>query len=248
MKKVILITTALLFSAFSAFAQSNEAILSQVGDDNSATIDQAGDLNYTSLSQEDGATADIDQIDASSSFVSLSQIGSSSATILQNNKNSVQGFSDQWNTAESSKLATQSGSGSTMEITQLSTWNQAYVDQYGDNNSMSVLQDGGNSNIARLMQDGNGNVMDIDLIGGINRVKAVQYGDGNTATVSVEGVGNNEFNNGTSFIYQDGMDHTATVGITGDRNFYDIYQSGSAHTATVTATGNDNSAVITQSN
>ena len=120
MKKVLLITITLLFAAVSAFAQSNEATLSQVGNDNTATIDQIGDLNYTSLSQADGATADIDQISASKSFVSLSQIGASSATILQNNKNSVAGFGDQWNTAQSSKLATQSGTGSTMKITQLS--------------------------------------------------------------------------------------------------------------------------------
>ncbi|WP_340106024.1 hypothetical protein [Rhodohalobacter sp. 8-1] len=249
MKKVLLIITTLLFTAFSAFAQSNEATLSQIGDDNTATIDQVGDLNYTSLTQEDGATADIDQIDASSSFVSLSQIGSSSATIFQTNKNSVQGFTDQWNTPAASKLATQEGSGNTMDITQLSEFNQAYVDQFGDNNSMSILQDGGISNIARILQDGTGNSIDVDLIGSINRVNAQQYGVGNSATVSVTGDKNNEFGGtGSSYIYQDGMDHTATVTLMGDENFYDISQMGSAQTATVTATGNGNSAVITQSN
>lgn len=248
MKKAIIITLAFLFAAVSAFAQSNEAVLSQSGDNNDANIEQIGSMNYTSLSQEDGAFADIDQVSASESFVSLSQIGSSSATILQNNKNSVQGFTDSWNTAAASKLATQSGSGSTMNITQLSTFNQAYVDQLGDNNSMTILQDGGISNIARLMQDGSDNSVDVSLIGSINRVKAEQYGDGNSVTVSVTGDHNNEFNNGTSFIYQDGSDHTATVTIMGNYNFYDISQMGSDHTATVSVMGNDNTATITQSN
>lgn len=234
MKKSTIITIAFLFAAVSAFAQSNDASVEQTGDNNSATVDQVGDLNYTSLSQEDGATADIDQIDASESFVSLSQIGGSSATILQNNKNSVQGFSDQPSTPQASKLATQSGSGSTMEITQLSNFNQAYVDQLGDNNSMSILQDGGISNIARVMQDGSGNSVNIDLLGSINRVKAEQYGVGNSATVSVTGDHNNESNGGTSFLYQDGMDNTASVTVTGDYNFYDVSQVGNSNTATVT--------------
>lgn len=234
MKKLTTLSIALFIAAGSAFAQSNDATVDQVGNNNSATVDQVGDLNITSLTQEDGATADIDQIDASESFVSLSQIGSSSATILQNNKNSVQGFSDTHMTDKEDRLATQSGSGSTMDITQLSLFNQAYVDQFGDNNSMSILQDGGNSNVARLMQNGDHNTMDVDLIGGTNRVKAEQYGDDNTAIVSVTGVHNNEFNNGTSFVYQDGMDNTATITVTGDYNFYDVSQEGNSNTATVT--------------
>lgn len=238
----------MLFTAGMAFAQSNEATVTQAGDDNSADIEQVGNLNYTSLSQADGATANIDQVSASESFVSLSQIGASSTTILQNNKNSVQGFSDSHLTDTEDKLATQSGTGSTMDITQLSTFNQAYVDQLGDGNIMSILQEGGNSNVARLMQDGNNNEMDVDLIGGVNRVKAEQYGDGNTANVSITGVHNNEFNNGSSFVYQDGTDHMSTVTVIGDYNFYDIHQTGSIQTATVTVTGNNNTAAITQSN
>ncbi len=248
MKKLTTLLVAMLFSAGMAFAQSNEAVVSQSGDDNTADIEQVGDLNYTSLSQADGATADIDQVSATESFVSLSQVGASNATILQNNKNSVQGFNDQWNTPESNKLATQSGSGSTMEITQLSTWNQAYVDQFGDNNTMSVFQDDGNSNVARLIQDGNDNVMDIDLIGGTNRIKGEQYSDGNMATVIVTGSHNNEFNNGTSFVYQDGMQNTATVTVTGDFNFYDISQIGSNNMANLSLAGNNNVATVTQSN
>ena len=92
--------------------------------------------------------------------------------------------------------------------------------------------------------------MDIALSGGSirNRVKAEQYGDGNTATVDITGSANNETSAGSSYIYQNGMDHTTTVSIMGDGNFYDVSQMGSGHTSTVTATGNDNSAVITQSN
>lgn len=255
MKKILTLLVAFLFTAGLAFAQNNDANVTQTGNTNEAQIDQVVSIGATvNLSQTENGSgssfADIDQT-GGANFVNLEQIGNNSATIDQDGKHTVAGFSSAPGTGLDYPAIQENTGGdqNVLNITQRNNFSQVRVDQIGSGNSIDVYQGGGISNVARLNQLGDSNIMDVSLDGSINRVEIQQLGvGGHTANVDIVGEANNMTSTGSSYIYQDGQGHTSDVMITGDANYYNIYQTGVSNTANVTVNGSGNTALITQSN
>jgi hypothetical protein len=80
--------------------------------------------------------------------------------------------------------------------------NIAYINQIGNNNGVSVSQDGLNQ-FARTYQDGNRNDIKITQSGAPNRAEVTQYGNNNAITYKQVGSG--------AVIKQQGFGHQATV-------------------------------------
>ena len=92
MKTLLTLTTALLFTAGSAFAQSNDATVDQIGNDNDSEITQSG-LSNTAYIQQGGFGGGA--VQSNNAEATIEQAGSmNDATIKQR-----QGFSG--GTAES---------------------------------------------------------------------------------------------------------------------------------------------------
>jgi hypothetical protein len=119
-----------------------------------------------------------------------------------------------------------------------STANSIYIDQVGDNNNITVLQDG-QGHSASITTGANTNVDYATL-------SIIQQGTGyKTAAVDIRsGINNN------ASIQQDGAgNHTANIQIfSGNGNTANVTQTGNAnHIAEVKLTGNNNLANVNQS-
>lgn len=228
MKTLLTLTTALLFTAGSAFAQTNDASIDQVGDDHDATITQAGSMNMAYVEQTadagregaDVGTADVTQT-GSDNYVNLRQrsfYGDSEATITQlGDGNSVQGTS------------------ATSQFLQNHGLNVVDVMMEGDDNTLYTLASEAQKNVNTFLLDilGDANMVgmkqhfgygDIDIEGDANMVTLAQHANSNANA------------------------HSALVDIFGSENTVDVSQTGHAQTATVDVTGSFNTSAITQSN
>jgi hypothetical protein len=228
MKTLLTLTTALLFTAGSAFAQSNDASIDQVGDDHDATISQTGATNTAYVEQTadagregaDVGTATVTQT-GDENYVNLRQrsfYGDSEATITQlGSGNSVRG------TSESSEFLQNHG------------LNVVDVMMAGDDNTLYSLASEAQKNVNTFL---------LDILGNENTVGMKQHfgngdvdidGDANTVTLSQHA--NNNLNA-----------HSAIVDILGSENMIDVSQTGYSQTATVDVTGSFNTSTVTQSN
>lgn len=229
MKTLLTLTTALIFTAGSAFAQTNDASIDQVGDDHEATISQTGSMNAAYVTQtadagregDDLGTATVTQ-DGSENYVNLRQrsfYGDSEATITQlGDGNSVRGSSlgsefvqnhglnviDVMMDGDDNTLYSLVGSAAQKNV------NTLLLDILGDNNSVGLFQHFGFG--------------DVDIDGSSNSVSLSQRSSANATA------------------------QTAYVDIMGSDNMVGITQTGESHTATVDVTGSFNSSTITQSN
>lgn len=228
MKTLLTLTTALLFTAGSAFAQTNDASIDQVGDDHEATITQAGSMNMAYVEQTadagregaDVGTATVSQT-GDENYVNLRQrsfFGDSEATITQlGDGNSVQG------TSAASAFLQNHG------------LNVIDVRMEGDDNTLYSLRGEAQKNVNTLL---------LDILGDGNSVGLLQeFGFGD---VDIEGSSNSVVLDQKSS--SNATAQSAHVDIMGSDNMVDVYQRGGSHMADVDMTGSFNSASITQGN
>lgn len=215
MKKLLTLSTALLFTAGAAFAQSNDATLSQDGDDNEATIEQMGASNSAELNQgfdgqgQNGAFGEIIQ-DGEGNDASLNQRA--------------------WG-----------NDGNDHSIEQLGFGNTGDVDIYNGDNSGYLLQEGlGNS--ARMVQSGTGHESLILQTGVENYAQSSTTGGTGNQTAIVQGIPS-EFTGGMGIQGQLSLDdapivplfgsveNVATLSVSGSNNMAGILQVGGGNTA-----------------
>ena len=228
MKTLLTLTTALLFTAGSAFAQTNDASIDQIGDDHEATITQAGSMNMAYVEQTADAGREGADVGAatvtqtgSENYVNLLQrsfFGDSEATITQiGDGNSVRG------TSETSAFKQNHG------------LNVIDVTMVGDDNTLYSLAGEAQKNANTFL---------LDILGDNNMVGMFQHFG--YADVDIEGSSNSvvvDQRSGANATAQ-----TALVDIFGGDNTVGITQTGDSHTATVDVIGSFNTSAITQSN
>lgn len=239
MKKLTALFVILLFTAGMTFAQSNDTMVEQTGDDNKATIEQIGPDNEASITQADGASATVNQFGSTvneGNITFLDQAGENIASIQQEGDNDTR----IWQGTSAYSSSAGMASGNTVTVVQSgdnrdtgvgplqgvwifqgtdagkATNSDASVSQDGDDNYATIFQGifgGGNATDleANVVQDGNNNE------GNIRQAQnAISYGD------------------------------EATLTQNGSENFSSIFQgfgggsSSENNTAKVTQTGNYN--------
>lgn len=228
MKTLLTITTALLFTAGSAFAQSNNASIDQVGDDHEATITQTGAMNTAFVEQ----TADAGREGIDVGEAAVTQLGDDNFVNLRQRNF----FGD------SEATITQIGSGNSVQGTSTSS---AFLQNHGLN-IIDVMMEGDDNTLYSLRGEAqkNVNTLLLDILGDGNSVGLLQefgYGD-----ISIEGSDNmvtlDQMSNSNANA------HSAFVDIFGSDNMVDINQRGQAQTANVDINGYNNTATITQGN
>jgi hypothetical protein len=216
MKKLLTLSTALLFTAGAAFAQSNDASVNQDGDDNDATIEQLGSSNSAELNQgfdgqgQNGAIGDIYQ----------------------------EGFD---NSASMNQRAW-GNDGNEHVIEQLGISNTADVDIYNGDNSGYLLQEGvGNS--ARMVQSGTGHESLIVQTGIENYAQSSSVAGTGNQTAIVQGIpsefigdigmpGQLSLDDGPALVPIFGSEeNVATMTVSGSNNLAGILQLGGGNTA-----------------
>lgn len=211
MKTLITLTTALLFTAGSVFAQSNDATVSQQGDDNSALVDQEGSNHEAIIDQDtwgEGHTAEVDQHSGTDNFTN----------ILQDQRN-AEAYVEQAGSNNESRLK-QSGP------------NLAEINQAGNNNILGQYDD-----LSKNAFQKNGTSFADDK----NWLDLDQLGDGNTAGVWQEHHGevtiSQEGDNNDSRAYQSGTRaeslNSSSTSMTGNDNSTDTYQDGEGNSASI---------------
>jgi len=199
MKKLLTLAFAFVFMTGVAFAQSNEATVSQTGNNDEVTVDQIGELNEAVISQSGNfneATAYIDQ-EGTSNFLGFTQTGAGDhqATLTQiGTGNSVDrsGFSGSGNNSiqrgagDHFATAVQDGNGNQLTFQQRSGGNGDYLNvlQDGDDNWARVLQRDDGGHVASIVQDGNHNSLNLEQRGSMQSAHVDQMGDSNTASIT----------------------------------------------------------------
>src|SRR6056297_1126732 len=141
MKKLLTLSTALLFTAGAAFAQSNDATLTQTGDDNDATVEQIGMDNEAELTQgfngqgQDGALGDISQ-DGTDNSATLNQRA--------------------WGDDDNEHYIDQVGEGNSASVNAFNGNNYGFVEQFGAENSAKMDQ-AGTGHTSLILQTGEEN-------------------------------------------------------------------------------------------
>jgi hypothetical protein len=267
MKTSFILAFAMLFFASLASAQSNEAIISQVGTNHVATTSQTGAGNYSSIDILSGSGSEVTvsqvgarndaQFEGAGSVVgSQTQIGddnSASAGFQSFGNGSVitQYQEGDRNSADASRW-TQS-SNIVVTQTQIGNDNQAVASRLRGFSTLEIDQvQTGNRNRALLNSTGSGQVY---ADGGF--VRQIQEGDDNLARIErAPGAGSI---GGTLIQEQYGdqnesqirTSRTATLAETyqtGDFNMATITQFDSAMSASISQIGDNNTATITQGN
>ena len=230
MKKLLTLAFAFVFMTGVAFAQNNDASISQAGDDHDATINQVGQLNEAFVDQTDGgggstgnAVADITQ-EGSSNLVNLRQtafFGDSYAEVTQiGNNNRVHG-----QTEDDAFL--QSNAGGIVD-----------VQMEGDDNVLYSL---------RGEAQKNGNIFELDIRGSANEVGLLQeFGEGYVDIIGSDNDVTLDQQAGAN--WNTALYNQAFVDIDGDSNMVDVSQRSTANTAHVDVIGSGNTATINQSN
>ena len=267
MKKLLTLSTALLFTAGAAFAQTNGAVVTQTGDENDATVEQIGSANSAELNQgfagqgQDGALGDIFQ-DGSDNSATLNQrawggddnehyitqIGASNSAAVNAFNGDNFGILEQVGADNSAKM-NQAGTGHTSVIYQTGDENYAYSRIVsGSDNITGIVQGipsmmpgmGGmvmNGLSAPLMSDGN--VATLIITGSDNEAGILQIGLGNSA-------GTNPQYSGDKGISIEGDGNTAGIAQMGIGNSANIAVLGSSNMALVGQMGAANSASVMQ--
>lgn len=263
MKKLLTLSTALLFTAGAAFAQSNDASVSQDGDSNEATIEQIGSDNSAELNQG------FDGQGQSNAFATIEQDGTANVASLNQRA---------W--AER---------GNDHAIEQFGEGNEGTLDIYNGNNSGFLLQDGientarmvqsGNENESLIVQEGFGNYAQSSTTAGSGNSTAIvqsglepifdempsegllsfeldvpillpSFSEGNAATLSAKGSNNlagilqlGSFNSAGSNPQWSG---DLGIEIEGNGNMAGIGQVGVMNEANIAVMGNANLALIGQ--
>lgn len=267
MKKLLTLSTALLFTAGAAVAQSNDASVSQDGDDNDATIEQVGSGNSAELNQgfENNGTFQ----GQSNAFGQIIQVGNdNSATMNQR----------AWGNRDNQHSIDQFGDGNSADVDIYNGDNFGYLLQDGDDNSARMVQSG-NENESLIVQEGNDNYAqssttagsgngtaiiqsELELSFGELPVEEVQpfgvegsfyfpsFSEGNAATLSAKGSNNlagilqlGSFNSAGSNPQSSG---DLGIEIEGNGNKAGIGQLGFMNEANITVMGNANLALIGQ--
>lgn len=232
MKKLSTLTLGLLFAAGSAFAQSNDATVDQIGNDNDATVEQTnsgnnsatlsqdGDENRADLIQRNygsagsaGHEADISQDGDRNEADVLSQggVGVNTVDLEQIGMDNYTQIDQFWGSNDAT--VSQDGSENEALISHRGTFNsEATITQAGMDNE-AAIRDGGqgtgpnSGTSSSIFQSGNDNYASID-----------QYGDGNSASSWVAGSDNEVFQT------QSSASNSQRVEITGDNNTYSVDQ------------------------
>ena len=223
MKRLMMTLFVLVFATGMAFAQNNDATISQVGNDHEADITQAGATNEAYVTQNangspDEAWAMIVQSGAEN-LVRLQQTSfysGSNADITQiGNRNKVHGVTE-------SDPFLQSNGGGLVDVR-----------MEGDDNVLSSLRGEAQKN--------QNNSFELDILGSDNEVGMMQeYG---AAETNIEGDLNNVLVNQKS----GGFDFSeSTVDILGSDNYVNVYQRGALNHSSVDVNGSFNSATVTQ--
>jgi len=228
MKTLLTFITVLLFTVGSAFAQSNDASIDQVGDNHDATITQIGAMNSAVINQSadqgregsDVATASIEQ-EGTGNVAGLRQrafFGNAQASIVQvGDNNRVEGPNEGSNFFQNHGL------------------NVLDVSMTGNDNVLYGLQGEGQKNANSLL---------VSIYGDSNEVGSFQhYG---SANVNIDGDLNEVLLSQRSSLSS--TEQTANIDLIGSDNFVDVFQTGDSHTATIDVMGSNNSATISQYN
>ncbi|WP_340104126.1 curlin repeat-containing protein [Rhodohalobacter sp. 8-1] len=229
MKTLLTLITALLFTAGSAFAQTNDASIDQVGDDHEATITQAGSMNMAYVEQTADAGREGDDI--------------GTATVAQEGSDNYVNLFQRNFFGDSEATITQLGDGNSVRGSSLGS---AFKQNHGLN-VIDVMMEGDDNTLYSLVGSAaqkNVNTLLLDILGSDNSVGLFQHfgygdvdieGDLNVVTLSQRGGSNANA-------------QSAYVDILGSDNMVGITQTGDAHTANVDVTGSYNTSTITQSN
>jgi hypothetical protein len=256
MKKLLTLSTALLFTAGAAFAQSNDAVVTQTGDENDATVEQIGSANSAELNQgfagqgQDGALGDIfqDGTDNSATLKQrawgdddnehyITQVGASNSATINAFNGDNYGFVEQYGSENSARMD-QAGSGHTSIILQTVEQNYAYSRIVtGSDNVTGIVQ-----GIPGIMP-GMGGMQ-------LNGLQAPLASTGNAATLKITGSDNE------AGILQIGLNNSAGtnpqysgdkgISIEGDGNTAGIAQLGIGNSANIAVVGSSNMALIGQ--
>lgn len=275
MKKLSAILTVFVLSCGLVFAQSNDATVTQSGDNQDSYVEQLGMTNLSNVTQtsdntgpqksevyQDGtnniATVNQSQTGGGGNTPAneayIEQLGSdnqSTQTEIAPGYNSGQkvwGYQD--GTANILTQSITSGHTESLKSEQFGTGNEATQTASGSHNEGVVYQDG-TENIAEQTLAGSNN----GYMGAVIRID--QYGTTNYASQSFEGYGSSHMNNGV--LYQDGDNNqgwqdgygrnlNAQLNQVGDLNWSVQGQDGIGHTSVVDQTGNANVSTVTQSN
>ena len=138
--------------------------------------------------------------------------------------------------------------------------NRVYVEQIGNNNTITVNQEGSANNYAKYAGNGSSNTVDINQTGNSNTtsnyVDLAVTGNSNNVSLTQTSTGGakgifatvNDNSNTLSVIQKDGGNHYAAVSLSGGSKHVDITQQGSAaHMANVGLSGNTVDLSLTQS-
>ena len=277
MKTYALGTLALLFTAGTAFAQSNDASINQIGNDNEAAVQQvyqvggSGDDNEAFVTQtgDENTVGSLNQQGAGN-WYEIVQSGNQNIVERYPNQGSAKGGSyDGYifisQTGDKNKVwdADQAGSGNSIEIYQDGRdivniegqvsleggiGNSITINQFGGKNAVGVYSAKGSG----AYQEGEANSMDITQEGGAKAGISSVYVSGATETFfkGLEEGGQGLVQLGDDNILtinQDGASIVEFVIQKGNMNTSMIEQTGDLHNASVSQVGDSNSAVITQS-
>jgi hypothetical protein len=277
MKKLATLTIGFFFAAGSAFAQSNEASVSQSGDQNEATIQQvyqaggSGDINeaFVIQSGNENVVGALKQQGAGN-WYEIVQTGDRNIVERYPNQGSSHGGSyDGYisiiQTGDENKVwdADQTGSGNSLIINQdgsdIVNVESQVSPEGGIGNSITISQFGGENAVGEYSakgsgayQEGEANSMDITQEGGAKAGVASVYVSGATEQffkgLEEGGQGLIQLGDDNALsINQDGASIVEFVIQKGNLNNSVVEQTGDFHNATVSQIGNNNSGTINQS-
>lgn len=240
MKKLIAIFGVLAFTAGMAFAQNNEATVTQVEDGNIAFIEQIGDNNLgdinqvgsVGLNEGEGHDAKIEQTGNNNEAFIDQDFLEHAATTLTHRAYVTQ--TGDWNEADI--LQTRNGLSNQADIVQIGNHNVAGVQQQ-DGAVFNARQEGNNNTIEGVTTDraeqrtgnllaGTYNEMQFDQEGNWNTIQARQYDTQSGISGSVKNM--------------------ATINQYGDYNDAWMSQKSGNNTLTIDQTGDYNNAHINQ--
>jgi|AntRauTorcE11898_2_1112593.scaffolds.fasta_scaffold00787_11 hypothetical protein len=263
MKKLLTLSTALLFTAGAAFAQSNDASVSQNGDDNDANIEQLGTGNSAELNQgfngqgQNGAFGEIIQ-DGEGNNASMNQRAwgnDGNDHTIEQLGHSNSGDVDIYN-GDNSGYILQDGVGNSARMVQSSTGHESLILQTGSENYAQSSATGGTGNQTAIVQG-----IPSEFTGGIGIQGQVSLDDApvliplfgsqeNVATMSVSGSNNMagilQLGGGNTAGTNPGYAGDKGIDISGDANAAGIAQLGFENDATISVMGNANMAGILQ--
>jgi len=252
MKKLTYIFVAFLFTAGTAFAQSNNASTTQTGDNNATAVTQTGDNNSTIATQngDDNSaiiTQGIQGIATNNDEATVAQVGDNNSAELM----SRDGFPGSPDKIEYD--VTQTGNSNFVSARAFNGPSDAGIDQIGDENEASLtqgagasdmsvtLEQAGNNNSAKMFQGTDNAVLQATFNGDDNFMDVSQEGGGAWQKLNLDVTGSSNMITGT----QGGHDADQFTEINGSNNTFDFYQDKSSD-AGISVTGDFNNISLNQ--